>query len=124
MDEYRDIEMKRFYEDLVRQGKSPEEAFAWLRPRSRDNARTPMQWTAGANAGFTTGRPWIGVNPNHKEINAEAQARDPDSILNFYRRLLAFRSAHPALIHGSFYPFMEDDGHVVAYHRLWEGKGF
>lgn len=124
MDEYRDIEMKRFYEDLVRQGKSPEEAFAWLRPRSRDNARTPMQWTAGTNAGFTTGRPWIGINPNHTEINAEAQARDPDSILYFYRRLLAFRRSHAALIHGSFYPFMEENENVVAYHRLWEGKGF
>lgn len=124
MDDYRDIEMRRFYEQLVRQGKPPEEAFAWLRPRSRDNARTPMQWTAEGNAGFTAGTPWIGVNPNFREINAAAQARDPDSILAFYRRLIAFRKANPALIHGSFYPLMEDDERVVAYRRLWEGRGF
>jgi oligo-1,6-glucosidase len=124
MDEYRDIEMRRFYEDLLRQGKTPEEAFAFLRPRSRDNARTPMQWTAGENAGFTTGIPWIGLNPDYREINADAQDRDPASVLNFYRRMLALRRESPALIHGSFYPLMEEDCRVVAYRRLWEGRGF
>jgi oligo-1,6-glucosidase len=124
MDEYRDIEMRRFYEDLLRQGKTPAEAFAYLRPRSRDNARTPMQWTAGENAGFTTGVPWIGLNPDYRTINAEAQDRDPGSVLNFYRRMLALRRESPALVHGSFYPLMEEDCRVVAYRRLWEGRGF
>lgn len=124
MDQYRDVEMRAGFEDLLRQGKTPEEALARMRPRSRDNARTPVQWTPGENAGFTTGAPWIGVNPNYKEINAQAQDRDPASVLNYYRRMTAFRRAHPALIHGSFYPLMEEDENVVAYRRLWEGKGF
>lgn len=124
MDEYRDIEMKRFYADLVRQGKSPAEAFAYMRPRSRDNARTPVQWSAGPHAGFTTGTPWIKANPDYPAFNAEAQDRDPGSILNFYRRLLAFRKANPALIHGSFYPVMEEDCRVLAYRRFLEGQGF
>jgi len=124
MDQYRDIEMRVGFEDLLRQGKTPEEALGRMRPRSRDNARTPMQWTAGENAGFTMGAPWIDVNPNYRDINAEAQDRDPASVLNYYRRMTAFRRANPALIHGSFYPLMEEDEFVIAYRRLWEGKGF
>jgi oligo-1,6-glucosidase len=124
MDDYRDIEMKRFYADLVRQGRTPAEAFAYMRPRSRDNARTPMQWSSDPHAGFTTGTPWIKANPDYPACNARDQDRDPRSVLNFYRRLLAFRKANPALVHGSFYPVMEEDCRVVAYRRILGAQAF
>ena len=84
---------------------------------SRDNARTPMQWDASPGAGFTTGTPWIGVNPNHVEINAEAEVADPDSVFHHYRRLIELRRAEPAVAHGDFTMLLEDDPVVYAFTR-------
>ena len=84
---------------------------------SRDNARTPMQWDAGPHAGFTSGEPWIGVNPNHAEINAEAAAADPDSVLHHYRRLIALRHDEPVVAHGRFAMLLPQDERVYAFTR-------
>ncbi|MDR2487273.1 MAG: alpha-glucosidase [Clostridiales Family XIII bacterium] len=103
MGEYRDISTHNALALLeAREGKGFEEAREVLNHFSRDNARTPMQWTDGAQAGFTAGTPWLKVNENYTEINAEAQRRDPDSVWNCYRQLIALRRAHPCLVYGDF----------------------
>jgi oligo-1,6-glucosidase len=117
LDDYRDIETKGFYEEMVEAGGDSVEVLNSLRPRSRDNARTPMQWSAGRNAGFTAGTPWIGVNPNYTEINAESQESDPNSVLQFYRRMAAFRAAHPCLALGDFLPIPTEHASLLAYRR-------
>ena len=84
---------------------------------ARDNARTPMQWDDSENAGFTTGTPWIPVNPNFKTINAEAAQEDPDSVFWFYRDLIRLRHTYPVIVYGSFEPLMEESEAVYAYRR-------
>ena len=89
---------------------------------SRDNARTPMQWNTETNAGFTTGTPWIKVNENYKKINAAAQLKDPDSIYNFYRRLIQIRHEEEIVVSGSFEMLMEESGQIFAYQRVLDDK--
>ena len=88
----------------------------------RDNARTPMQWTAGPEAGFTTGAPWMKVNPNHTEINAAAALADPDSVFYTYQKLIALRKAHPVFAEGDFTLLCPEDGQVFAYLRRGAGQ--
>jgi oligo-1,6-glucosidase len=87
---------------------------------SRDNARTPMQWSDEANAGFTSGEPWIKVNPNYTEVNAERERRDADSVLSYYRRLIDLRADHPVAVYGQYEPVLRDDPSVFAYRRTFE----
>jgi oligo-1,6-glucosidase len=89
-----------------------------LRPRSRDNARTPMQWSPQKGAGFTAGVPWIGINPNYIEVNAEDQADDPDSVLEYYRRLGSFRRQHRCLSLGDYEPIPGKHSEVLTYKRF------
>ncbi|MDO5299512.1 MAG: alpha-glucosidase [Clostridia bacterium] len=119
IEESQDVEAIGAYRELVteRGEMTPEEMMACIRRKGRDNSRTPMQWTAGRNAGFTSGTPWMPVNPNHTEINAEAQVDDPDSVFSFYQRLIALRKAHPVIVHGDFTLLMPDDPQVFAYTR-------
>lgn len=99
--EFRDIETLRYYDEQVnRHGAAPAEVLEVLRHRSRDNARTPMQWSAAPEAGFTTGTPWIPVNPNHVAINAEQQRTDPDSVYHHYRRLIRLRHEDEVVVLG------------------------
>ena len=100
IEEYNDPEAKNRYHQLLLEGVPPEEALRTIQLESRDNARTPMQWDSSPHAGFTTGTPWLQVNPNYTKINAAAQERDPCSILHFYRRLIALRREQPALSRG------------------------
>ena len=93
IDDFRDIESLNHYAEAVGEGASPDDVLLSLRTMGRDNARTPMQWDAGPHAGFTTGEPWLGVNPNHVEINAEAARADPDSVFHHYRQLIELRHA-------------------------------
>ena len=86
---------------------------------SRDNARTPMQWNSGKNAGFSSGSPWFGVNPNYLDINAAAEEKDPDSILNFYRRLLAFRKENEAALYGVYRELLPGDKQLYVYERVY-----
>jgi oligo-1,6-glucosidase len=92
---------------------------AALRVLSRDNARTPMQWDSTDNAGFTTGTPWIAVNPNHKEINAQAEIADDDSVFHHYRRLIELRHTEPAVAHGDFRMLLADHEQVYAFTRTY-----
>lgn len=89
---------------------------------SRDNARTPMQWNASAQAGFTTGTPWINVNPNYTTINAEAALADPDSIFYYYQKLIALRHTTPIIVYGTFRGLLEDSETIYAYERVMDGQ--
>ncbi len=117
IDEYRDIETLRHYAAAVAVGADPADVLASIQPASRDNARTPMHWDASPHAGFTSGEPWIGVNPNHTEINAAAAVADDDSVFHHYRRVIALRRAEPVIAAGDYTPQLRDDPDVYAYLR-------
>jgi oligo-1,6-glucosidase len=121
LDDFRDIESLNHYREAVAAGADPDDVLATLREASRDNARTPMQWDATEHAGFTTGTPWLAVNPNHAEINAEAARADPDSVFHHYRRLIELRHSEPAVALGDFTMLRPDDPQVYAYTRRLEG---
>ena len=88
-----------------------------LHAKSRDNARTPMQWDDSENAGFTEGTPWIAINENYKTVNVKNEMADEDSVLNYYRKLIKIRKEEKAIVHGDFVPLLEDNNEVVAYER-------
>jgi oligo-1,6-glucosidase len=115
--EIADIESRHYYRQAVDAGQAPAQALAALRRRSRDNARTPMQWDNSPHAGFTTGTPWLPVNPNYREINAAAQAAGPDSVLSYYRRLIALRHDLPVVAEGDFTLLLPDDERIWAFTR-------
>jgi oligo-1,6-glucosidase len=117
VDDLRDIESLNHYRVATGLGADPDDVLAALRTMGRDNARTPMQWDATKHAGFTDGEPWIAVNPNHTEINAEAAIADPDSVFHHYRRLIELRKAEPAVAHGDLTMLLEDDPVVYAFTR-------
>lgn len=123
LEEYRDIETMRAYHDLVDSGLvTHEEMMGYIHRVSRDNARTPMQWDATLNAGFSSGTPWIGVNPNYKHINAEQELADENSVFAYYRRLLAFRQYNIELIReGDFVPFWPEHDKIFGYVRVYNG---
>ena len=97
-------------------------AMALLKVSSRENARTPVQWSADANAGFTTGSPWFSVNPNYTRVNVAAQEEDPDSLLNFYRALLAYRKREPLVLWGDYKEHFPKDRNFYVYERSHEGR--
>jgi oligo-1,6-glucosidase len=115
--DHEDLEAVNYYRSVVESGGDVAAALVGLAKMSRDNARTPMQWDGGANAGFTTGRPWLPVNPNHTWLNAEAQAAAPDSVFAHYQALIRLRHESAVLVHGDFTPLMEDDPQIWAYTR-------
>jgi oligo-1,6-glucosidase len=117
IDDFRDIQSLNHYAEAVGTGADPEAVLAALRVLSRDNARTPMQWDDTENAGFTTGTPWIALNPNHKEINAQAEIADDDSVFHHYRRLIALRHTEPAVADGDFHMLLADHDQVYAFTR-------
>ncbi|WP_219635397.1 alpha-glucosidase [Nocardioides ungokensis] len=114
LEDFRDIEALNHYRHAVALGADPDEVLAALRTMGRDNARTPMQWDASPHAGFTTGTPWIPVNPDHVEVNAEAALADPDSVFHHYRRLIELRRTVPAVALGDFTMLLPDDPVVYA----------
>lgn len=123
IEECRDIESIRAYRDLVDGGHiSSERMMEYIRFAGRDNARTPMQWTDEPNAGFTTGAPWLAVNPNYREIHAQAQEKDPDSVLHFYRKLLKLRKGSAVVREGDFVLLYPESEAVFAYTRQYENE--
>jgi oligo-1,6-glucosidase len=122
IDEFRDIESLNHYAEAVARGRPPERVLETLRAMSRDNARTPVQWDAGEHAGFTTGTPWLAVNPNHTEVNARAAVADPESVFHHYRRLIELRHTERILTDGDFALVLPDDERVYAYTRALEGE--
>lgn len=117
IDDYRDIETIHRFEQQREQGASVEEALAIVRPTSRDNSRTPMQWSNEENAGFTTGTPWLAVNPNYPEINVQRSLEDPNSILNYVKRLLALRRRTEPLVYGEYVPIETNVSTLYIFER-------
>ena len=116
--ELRDIESLDAYDRYVEQKLfTPQEMLRIISLKSRDNARTPMQWSAGENGGFTTGTPWMKVNPNHVTINAGEQMGREDSVWEYYRRLIALRHSRPCIVYGRFAPCEEGGDRIYAYTR-------
>ena len=120
IDEVDDISARDEYRVALEAGLSPEEALRVIAKSSRDNARTPMQWTDGENAGFTAGTPWLKVNPNYTDINVEAELADENSVLHFYKKLITLRK-DPAyketVVYGTLEPLWEEKHNVMAYYR-------
>ena len=118
LSDYRDLESVNWFHAYTRAGlATQEEMLAALGARSRDHARTPMQWDDSPNAGFTTGEPWIMVNPNYREINAARQVNDPDSVFCFFQRLLRLRKQHDVFLCGVYELMLPDSEAVWAYRR-------
>jgi oligo-1,6-glucosidase len=118
VEDFRDIESLNHYAHTAGAGLAdPAAVLRSLRVSSRDNARTPVQWDDGPSAGFTTGEPWIAVNPDHVEVNVAAQRDDPDSVLAHYRRLIALRHSEPAVVEGDFTMLLPQDERVYAFVR-------
>lgn len=120
MDDYVDIESHNAYKILCNEGIHPADAFEIITKKSRDNSRTPMQWTSGANAGFTSGKPWLRPT-SHAEINVEADERE-GQILPFYRRLIQLRHDMPLIAEGTYEPFAREHESVYAFVREHEGQ--
>ncbi len=122
IDQYRDVESLNYYEILLSEGKTKEEALKTLAERSRDNSRTPMQWSGAENAGFTDGTPWIQTEDNYQQINVEAEEQDSGSILNFYKKLVTLRKEMPVISEGKIKFIEEDNEAVLAYTRTLAGQ--
>ena len=122
-DEFRDIESINAYREWCAEGELSHEVF-WpcLVFKSRDNARTPMQWDDSANAGFTEGKPWIAVNPNYKEINAKAETADPDSVFHYYKKLIALRKQNPVMVYGKYELLLPESEALFVYTRTMEAE--
>jgi trehalose_treC: alpha,alpha-phosphotrehalase len=120
IDQVDDISSLDEYKVALEAGCTPEEALKAVSRFSRDNARTPMQWTDGENAGFTTGKPWLKVNANYTKINAESQMNDPESVRSFYKKLIALRKDpeyKETVVYGELEPVWEDVHNLMAYYR-------
>ncbi|MDH2336794.1 alpha-glucosidase [Clostridium perfringens] len=122
--EYDDVKTINTYNERIESGVSEEIALkeAWV--TSRDNSRTPMQWNSSNNAGFTCGKPWIGVNENYKTINVEVEERDENSVLNFYKKLIKLKKSNEALIYGVYDLILEEDENIFAYTRTLNNHKF
>ena len=117
--QYEDVESLNYYEILLAAGKSKEEALHILSARSRDNSRTPMQWSAAENAGFTSGTPWLALPDNFTMINAAAERMDPDSIFRFYQTLIRLRKEMPIIQRGDIFFLERENASIIAYERAY-----
>lgn len=119
IDDYKDIEAINAYKEYTESGlMTEEEMLNCLKMVSRDNARTPMQWDDSANAGFTTGTPWISVNKNYTQINAKAALEDKDSVFYYYQKLIRLRHENEIIVEGVFHGLLEDNDDIYAYERI------
>ncbi len=120
--QYRDVESTNYYKILLEKGLSEGEALEILAQRSRDNGRTPMQWTPEENAGFTSAEPWLGIPENYRVINAQTEEKDPDSILHYYRKLVQLRKDTPVIAEGGIRFLDTGNDRVLAYERSLEDR--
>ncbi len=124
IDTYNDISSHGQYNIALGEGFSPEQAMGFVKYFSRDNARTPMQWSSGKNAGFSQGKTWLPVNDNYARINAEREEHDANSVLNFYRELIRLRENNLALIAGTYREILQESEELFAFERELDGKKF
>ena len=117
LDEYNDLETLNAYKERIAAGHPEEEVMESLYAKSRDNARTPMHWDDAAQAGFTTGTPWLPVNPNYPTINAASQVHDEDSVFSYYKKLIRLRKETPVIVDGVFEMLLPDDEEIFTYRR-------
>ncbi|RII33609.1 alpha-glucosidase [Clostridium chromiireducens] len=122
LNDYKDIETLNMYKERIEQGYKHEDIMSSIYAKGRDNARTPIQWNDSKNAGFTTGEPWIKVNPNYKEINAKSQLNDENSIFNYYKKLIKIRKTNPIVVYGKYELILEDNKEIFAYTRTLENE--
>ncbi|MDL2253149.1 alpha-glucosidase [Ruminococcaceae bacterium OttesenSCG-928-I18] len=123
IDEFDDVEAKGAYREYTQnRGMSGEEMIRILNFRSREHARTPMQWDGSENAGFTTGTPWLKVNSNYPKINAKNQVKDESSIFSYYKNLISLRKKHPIIVYGDYTLLLPEDPHLFVYQRSYEGQ--
>lgn len=117
IEEYNDVAIKGMYASKMSEGKTHEEIMDIIWSSSRDNSRTPMQWSAEQNAGFSSGTPWIGINPNYVEINVENQLKDEQSIYHFYKTMIQLKKSHDVFTYGTYDLLLPDHEYVYAYSR-------
>ena len=122
IEQYVDIEIHGMYAERIARGDNPADVMASIYAKGRDNARTPMQWSDGENAGFTTGAPWLPANPNYREINAAAALSDLDSVFYYYQKLIRLRKEHPIFREGDFELVDAKSEQTFAYLRRTENE--
>ena len=123
VDDFRDLESINAYRELVESGLyTDEDMFPKIAHKSRDNARTPMQWDASENAGFTTGKPWIAVNPNYKKINVADQLKREDSVFHYYQKLIRLRKENEIIVYGNYELLLPEDENIFAYVRTLDNQ--
>jgi oligo-1,6-glucosidase len=123
IEDYRDIETLNMYREFVEEkGLDPQVVMAMIHAKSRDNARTPMQWDDSTHAGFTTGTPWLKVNPNYQEINAKQALADPNSIFSYYQKLIRLRQENPIIVYGTYELILDAHQEIYAFTRTLEDE--
>lgn len=122
IDDYRDIETLNMYREAMGRGADPRQVLESIYVKGRDNARTPLQWDATSQAGFTGGVPWIKVNPNYTTINVAQAVADPDSVYHYYCKLIQLRREHPVIVYGSYHLILAEHPQIYAYTRTLEGE--
>ena len=122
--DFRDLDSINAYRELVEEQKvfSHQEMMQYLRKKSRDNARTPFQWDDTEQAGFTTGKPWIMVNPNYREINAASQMKNPDSVFHYYQKLIRLRKEREIVVYGTYELLLPESKEIYMYTRTWKDE--
>jgi oligo-1,6-glucosidase len=123
IEDYRDVETRNMYREFVRdKGMDPRAVMEMIHTRSRDNARTPLQWDASEHAGFTRGQPWMKLNSNYKQINVQLALADPDSIFYYYQKLIRLRRENPVVVYGRYDLLLEDDQQIYAFTRTLDDE--
>ena len=122
IEQYQDIEIRNMYRERLEKGYAEKYIMESIYAKGRDNARTPMQWDDTENAGFTTGTPWLGVNPNYTEINARSQLHDENSVFHYYKKLIQLRKENSIFVEGDFTLLLPEDENIFAYVREYEGR--
>lgn len=122
IEQYQDIEIRNMYRERLEKGYAEKDIMESIYAKGRDNARTPMQWDDTENAGFTTGTPWLGVNPNYTEINVRSQLHDENSVFHYYKKLIQLRKENSIFVEGDFTLLLPEDENIFAYVREYEGR--
>ncbi|MEM7375327.1 MAG: alpha-glucosidase [Bacteroidota bacterium] len=124
LEDFDDVEVRNFIKEALAAGKNKDEILDIANRLGRDNARTPMQWDDSPGAGFTTATPWLKINPNHRSIHVASDQNTPESILNYYKQLIAFRKQHSVFVYGKYEPIEVDNPNIFAYKRVDETQTF